>query len=274
MAADRIQHGHLHRHRVPGLRVRRFGGHEVRRAGDGPLPAQVRVQRFADHAVRVHDHRGRHARLQVRIHVPSLQQRRRREPAGREPPVAVLHLEGVGLLGHHLHRPRQEVASAVVPSRVPPHHHLPVLLAQRARELRRGHLPDHPPQRLHPHGDVHVLLHLHAHEGAGDRQVPSHLVEVLPHPHADDSVRHHDEPGLLPPRYQVRKDQPQGRLLVPRLHPVPLLPLRAVLRPIVHEAEEEEGRVRKTDKTDGRGGGEKKQNYGRNITFLSFLYWV
>ena len=43
--------------------------------------------------------------------------------------MALLHLEGVGLLGYNLHRVGKEVASTLIPSRVPSLHDFPLLLA-------------------------------------------------------------------------------------------------------------------------------------------------
>ena len=55
-----------------------------------------------------------------------------------------------------------------------------VLLVERERWLRRRRVPDYRPQRLHPHGHVHVLLRQHAHQG--------HLVEEVPDAHAGSFV--------------------------------------------------------------------------------------
>lgn len=57
---------------------------------------------------------------------------------------------------------------------------MPVLLVERERWLRRRRVPDYRPQRLHPHGHVHLLLRQHAHQG--------HLVEEVPDAHAGSFI--------------------------------------------------------------------------------------
>eukprot|EP00978_Attheya_sp_CCMP212_P047856 scaffold439548_cov145-Attheya_sp.AAC.2 len=60
----------------------------------------------------------------------------------------------------------------------------------------------------------YILLHLHTHQGARNRQVPSYLVEVIPHHDAAHSVRFHDdEPGYPPSCVQYWCEENTSRVI-------------------------------------------------------------
>lgn len=162
------------------------------------------------------------------------------QPTGRQPVVALLHLQGLGLLGHDFHCSWKEVATAFVLARLPPLDDLPLLLVELARQLRRRYHRDDPPEWLHSHRHVHILLHLHAHKGARDRKISPDLVEVESDLVATGPVRDDDVSGKLLVGDGMSNRELASDLDLRGVHLVPFLPVRSVLRAIVHEAEEVE----------------------------------
>merc|ERR1712127_564745 len=95
-------------------------------------------------------------------------------------------------------------------------------------------------QWLHPYCYVHLLLHLHAYQGQGNRRSHSYLVEAVLDHFAIDSICYHDESGNLPRCQRMRHSFHPNYCNICCLHFVSVFPLRTLLWSILHEAKEEE----------------------------------
>ena len=84
------------------------------------------------------------------------------------------------------------------------------------------------------------LSHLHAHQGPRNRQVPTHLVEILLDLDAIGAIRHHDVPGLLPDCHRLPQYVLARRLRLRALHFVPLLSVCPILHGLLLAGGQEE----------------------------------